>query len=140
MNGAELRAARRELGWTQTDLARESGLTAYKVNQIETGKRYASGEELEQLKAVLLKQLDVTLEETGEHAAIVVEETPDDVVRSPNWNGITRGDEVKVTGIRGKFHFLFHHQDPAQVYVEVYGPIGTKPKQRSFPPERIVKL
>lgn len=138
MNGQQLRTAREELGWNRQQLATETGLTLYKIHQIETGKRSPTTDELAVLKSVLLDQLNEVLVNTGETPAIVInEDQPDDVVRSSEWNGIRRGDPVRVKELRGIFRFLFHHQDASQEYVEVYGP-ENKPKQRSFDPKRIV--
>lgn len=136
MNGAQLRAARDELGWTRPQLADATGLTLYKIHQIETGKRPPTDDEMKVLKEVLLGQLNEVLVTTGEMAAVTVDEPADDVVRSTEWNGIRRGDEVLVKGIRGVFRFLYYHQDASQEYVEVYGP-AHKPKERSLNPSLV---
>lgn len=134
MNGDQLRTARTELGWTRPQLAEATGLTVYKIHQIETCKRPATDEEVTALKEVLLDQLNEVLT-TGETAAIL-DEPADDVIRSTEWNGLRRGDEVLVKGMKGVFHFLYYHQDATQEYVEVYGP-AHKPKERSLDPQLV---
>jgi hypothetical protein len=66
-------------------------------------------------------------------------------VRVTEWEGLRRGDRVKLQGEKGTFMFLFHHRDDHQEYVEVSGPVAQVRGQlrgrqlRSVRPERIIK-
>jgi hypothetical protein len=45
-------------------------------------------------------------------------------VRTTEWNGLRRGDLVRVVGEKGQFRFMYHHRDDKQgEYVEVAGPM-----------------
>lgn len=163
MNHESLRQAREELDWSRGDLVSrvksDSGLTVAKLAAVETGRRPPSDVELAELRRVLFDELEQVLEESGEHPVVqadeVVETTievaPADIptvetevdmpggikaTRSTEWNGMKAGDQVRVRGERGVFTFIFHHRDPRQEYVEVYGP-RNKPKERSFQPNRV---
>jgi hypothetical protein len=68
----------------------------------------------------------------------------DGSVRTTEWNGLTRGDHVRVQGLDGQFKFLYHHVDDHQEYVELSGPLTryrdqiVGRQQRSIRPERII--
>lgn len=151
MNGTELVAARRELGWNRSQLAAHLQMKYGRLSAIETGRDEPTPDETEVIQRLLLKELGRVLEQTGEHAVVVVPE-PDEhgVIRVGEWNGIRRGDIVTVKGQSALWRFLYHHVDPHQEYVEVFGPLpGTKAPgdgrrrskraaaSRSFSPERV---
>lgn len=129
MNGSELRDARTELGWSRHELAEKTGLTLHRIAVIEQGKRPPEAHEVEAIRQVLRSELTDVLVQTGEHEVIVI---PEEEVRSGSWNGVQRGDEVKITGEKGRFRFLYHHRDDHQEYVQVFGPVaGSVPRARN---------
>jgi transcriptional regulator with XRE-family HTH domain len=151
VNGSELVAARRELGWSRSQLAAHLKMKYGRLSAIETDRDEPTAPELETIQRLLLEQLGHVLEQTGEHAIVIVPE-PDEngVVRVGEWNGIRRGDIVTVAGMPALWRFLYHHVDPHQEYIEVFGPLpGTKAPgdgrkrskkasaSRSFAPERV---
>lgn len=144
MNPQELRDTRRELNWSRADLAQRTGLTVYQIAVIEQGRRDPRENETDALQRVLRQELEHTLVETGENPVIddvAVDVAVEIQVRSAEWNGIRRLDEVRVAGESGRFRFLFHHKDDNQEYVQVFGPVpGSVPRSRSprAPHERSV--
>jgi len=154
MNGVELRQARQELGWSQRRFAEEAGLHLSQVAVIERGHREPRPDEVEAIQRVLMQNLNDVLHQTGEHPAIVDAQEAEPVAEevAPQvdvgaWNGLRRGDEVRITDENGWFTFLYYHQDEKQEYVQLYGPIpgsyarSRRPKapgQRSVRPERVI--
>ena len=65
----------------------------------------------------------------------------DDWVRVTEWNGIVKGDAVKVRGERGNFTFLSHTTNgKGQSWVDVYGGSGGQAMFRAFSSDRIKKV
>lgn len=156
MNGTELRTARQELGWSQRRFAEEAGLHLSQVAVIERGHREARPDEVEAIQRVLRAQLGDVMRQTGEHLAVQVDDDlpvdqppPEPKVEVGAWNGLRRGDEVRLTDESGWFKFLFFHddEDESKQYVQLFGPLpGTvarsrrpkAPAQRSVRPARVI--
>lgn len=145
MMAADLRDARKELNWTRQQLAEKTGLTLSAIAVIEQGKREPRDEEREVIQRVMLEQLGRTIIETGEHPIIEINE--EELARIGVWQGLRRGDDVKIHGEKGLFKFLYYFKDDTQEYVQVFGPIpgsvprARKPKashERSVRPARII--
>lgn len=64
--GERIRERRRELGWTQEELSRKSGISKGFLSDIENGKRSVSAENLSEIARVLGLSLDFLMK--GEDA------------------------------------------------------------------------
>lgn len=146
MNGQELRAARKELGWNQRQFAEATGLGPAVIALIERGRRDVKPHEAEAIQQVLMEHVGKVLQQTGEHPAVDLP-APDARPEEATWGGLRRGDEVRLTDESGWYRFLYHYQDDRQEYVQLFGPLpGTvsrqrkprAPHERSVRPERVV--
>lgn len=144
LNGAGLRALREDFGWSRKTLSETAGLTISRIAMIEMGKRVPTDVEIRMITSVLLNTLEETLD--APRPVDLTKGLPEGVTRTGQWNGINRGDPVKVRGLKGTFRFIFHHVDPTQEYLEVFGPVFTAsknphaPARRSFKPDRVTKV
>jgi transcriptional regulator with XRE-family HTH domain len=144
LNGAGLRALREDFGWSRKTLSDTCGLTISAIATIEVGRRPPTERERRLITEVLLNTLEETLD--APQPVSLVKGLPEGVTRIGEWNGIRRGDPVKVRGEKGTFRFLYLHQDPTQEYLEVFGPVFSSkknphaPARRSFLPERVTKV
>lgn len=144
LNGAGLRALREDFGWSRKTLSETCGLTISAIATVEMGKRPPTEREVRLITSVLLNVLEETLDKP--RPVDLSKGTAEGVIRTGEWNGIRRGDPVKVRGEKGTFRFIFHHIDDTQEYLEVYGPVFTAsknphvPARRSFKPDRVTKV
>lgn len=128
MTGSDVVRARQALGWTRAELVRRTGLPSSRVATIERSRVGWSGweaGELETMTSVLKEALShVEVKGTGGRAAIAVPESlDDDVVKTEKWQGLSKGDLVKLAGDakpHRQYTFGFYFRNPAQEYVQVY--------------------
>jgi len=59
-----------------------------------------------------------------------------------SWNGFNRGDEVKVSNVRGKFYFYSVRLDDNQqpLWITVIGGTWQRSKYRHFPPALVSEM
>lgn len=125
LRGEDVIAARKKLGWTRQDLATRSGLQYHEVTSVERQLRRVREHEVQ----AITKALGMQLEEAHEEANVQAAGTehmlnPRNAVRSTEWRGLSKGENCRVKGLHGVFHFMYHHVDDAQEYVQVYGPVS----------------
>jgi DNA-binding XRE family transcriptional regulator len=136
--GEELRKLREDLGWSRKLLSEQTGLTQSAINALERHRPPTATEH----RIIITALLD-TLDDT---ASVTPEVIADGVTRAQSWNGMNRGDPVRVQGQSGTFRFVYHHVDPTQEYIEVYGPTFSKqknpraPARRSFDKSRVRRV
>jgi transcriptional regulator with XRE-family HTH domain len=144
LNGAGLRALREDFGWSRKTLSDTCGLTISAIATIEVGRRPPTDRERRLITEVLLNTLEETLD--APKPVSLIKGLPEGTTRVGEWNGIRRGDPVKVRGIKGTFRFLYLHRDETQEYLEVFGPVFTAsknphaPARRSFETDRVTKV
>jgi transcriptional regulator with XRE-family HTH domain len=124
VRGQAIRDAREDLGWSRRELVElldpAVKITSGKLTYIETGHREPTEEEVAELERILRRKLSEVLAASSEQPA--VEEDAGELrvnltyngrpaVRSFAWRGLKRGDLCRVRGVRGRFKFMFHHQD-----------------------------
>lgn len=152
---AGLRAGREAVGWSRTVISDMTGMSVAVVARVETkgGTPVEVGKYRDALK-IALGEVVAPNDEEGQTAAVpVVTKSPavtgflerNNAIRLTDWEGLRRGDVVKLEGEKGTFRFLFYHEDDHQRYVEVSGPLvryrdQTRGSQlRSVRPERIIR-
>ena len=64
--GIKIQSERNKAGWTQTELARRSGITPSALSQIESGDRYPSTLVLSRLSNALSVSIDYLISKTKE--------------------------------------------------------------------------
>lgn len=157
VSGAQLRQGREAVGWSRTDLSKATGLSVAVIARIEL-RGNATEEELGLLRGAL--QIGLGEVVMGEHsdepvpAAVTPAVTsspavtgflPEGTIRVTAWEGLSRGDLVKVTGEKGRYKFLYYQQGSRGEHVEVSGPVVKRDgriigeRLRSFRPERIIR-
>lgn len=149
--GDQFRQGREAAGWSRGDLSDVCGISVAKIARVEL-KGTGTDEEIKAIRDALKIALgEVLVGGDPEPAEPAPTQSPaitgfiGDAVRVTEWNGLSRGDIVKIKGEDGNFRFLFYHQDDHQQYVEVSGPLvryrdavrGTR--LRSIRPERIIR-
>jgi transcriptional regulator with XRE-family HTH domain len=140
VNASQVLDGRLALGWSRAELSQASGLSQGVINRIErTGTK--TQDEHDAIARVFERTLADVLNGREVRASSVAAlrlHTNDGVTRSNVWRGLRAGDSVRLRGEgRLLYHFRFHHVDPKQEYVEVYGP-PKKPKLRCVPPDRVL--
>lgn len=161
IDGAAVRAAREAVGWSRKDLVALTGISEAKIARIEL-KGTGTQEELDAVRAALRNQLGVAVgatdapipnppkkrepkvEPAPTNSPSLTGHLPDGARRYTEWNGLKRGDLFQIRGERGRFRFVYYHEDDHQRYVECSGPVTRYHdrtlgrQQRSVVPERVV--
>ena len=157
VSGTQLREGREAVGWSRTDLSKATGLTVAVIARIEL-RGNATEEELGLIRGAL--QIGLGEVVMGEHsdepeaAAAIPAVTPspavtgflpEGTIRITSWEGLSRGDLVKVADEKGRFKFLYHQSGPKGEHVELSGPVSKRQgrlvgeRLRSIRPERIIR-
>lgn len=137
LDGAKLLELRTELKWSRRELSESTSLTISRICRIENGQHIPTPGESDLIERTLLGTLHDTLDKEQKKKVDLIKYG--EVTRSGSWNGITRGDLVSIRGESGAFRFLYHHEDPTQEYVEVFGPVNGKKgvHMRSFTTDKV---
>lgn len=152
-SGPSIVKERKDRKWSRAELARRAGLQYHQVVSVERELRKPKPEEL----AAIARALGDGPVQTGHESTSAAptrkrrrgmqksrtdaDDRLDELAihRTTEWSGLTEGDQCRVTREHGIFHFLCHHSDDHQAYVQVYGPIGghARSKLRSFRSDRL---
>jgi transcriptional regulator with XRE-family HTH domain len=151
--GAQLRSGREAVGWSRTDVHRLTEISVAKIARIENTGR-GTPEELNAYRSALKIALGEVVSDDDQETTTVnpaVTQSPavtgflgGGVVRLTEWNGLRRGDVIALVGEKGRFKFLFYHEDDHQCYVEVSGPLTsyrghvTGRQLRSVRPDKVI--
>jgi transcriptional regulator with XRE-family HTH domain len=142
LDGAKLLELRTEFGWSRNALSKATGLTISRICRIEKGQHIPTPGESRLIEESLFHEFQLTLNQAPS-TKVNLRKSTDPTRRTATWGEVTRGDLVQVNGESGAFRFLYHHVDPNQEYIGVFGPVQGKrknphaPHLRSFTPERV---
>lgn len=143
--GAQLRAMRERCSMKRTDVEKGTSITAARISRMESGAKFTHAEETV-LIAFYVLHLPVPSPNVAswpdDPRALPSDSQLNEVMTEGAWNGIMRGDPVKIEGAgRAKYTFIAYRQpDKGEPYVEVIGGVGSRRTTRCFAPERVTPV